>query len=306
MPLNISPQKTRIGWIGTGVMGRSMCRHVMDGGYAVTLYTRTRAKASDLLAAGARWADSPRHVAESADVVFSIVGYPQDVREVLIGEQGALVGSRPGSVLVDMTTSRPSLAVEVAQQAAERGVISIDAPVTGGDIGARNGTLSIMIGGDAETTAALEPVWPLMGKKWIRHGGPGAGQHAKMVNQILGATAMIGVCEAMLYAYRAGLDLKKVIESVAPGAAGSWALSNLGPRIIAGDFAPGFFVEHFVKDMEIALEETRRMGLSLPGMALAERLYRELIAQGHGRDGTQALILTLAKMSGIDWDAARK
>jgi 3-hydroxyisobutyrate dehydrogenase len=203
-----------------------------------------------------------------------------------------------------MTTSTPALAVEIAAAAAERGVISIDAPVTGGDIGARNAKLSIMIGGDAETIAALEPVWQLMGAKWIRHGGPGAGQHAKIVNQILGCTAMIGVCEALLYAYRAGLDLERVIESVASGAAGSWALSNLGPRMIAGDFAPGFFVEHLVKDLGIALEESRRMGLKLPGLSLANELYASFVEQGHGRDGTQALILALAQMSGIEWQPA--
>jgi 3-hydroxyisobutyrate dehydrogenase len=209
-------------------------------------------------------------------------------------------------VLVDMTTSRPVLAVEIAEAAARRGVVSIDAPVTGGDIGARNATLSIMIGGDADTIAALEPVWRLLGKKYLRHGGPGAGQHAKMVNQITGASGMVGVCEALLYAYRAGLDLEKCIESVSPGAAGSWALSNLGPRIIAGNFAPGFFVEHFLKDMEIAIEESRRMGLKMPGIALAEQLYRALADQGHARDGTQALILALAQMSGIEWPSAGK
>lgn len=305
MTIHVSPEQTRIGWIGTGVMGRSMCGHVLDGGFRVTLFTRTRAKAADLLARGAGWAELPRDVAAASDVVFSIVGYPNDVREVLIGDNGALAGSRAGSVLVDMTTSKPALAVEIAAAAAARGVVSIDAPVTGGDVGARSATLSIMIGGDAETIAALEPIWRLMGKKWIRHGGPGAGQHAKMVNQILGATGMIGVCEALLYAYRAGLDLEKVIESVAPGAAGSWALSNLGPRIIKGDFAPGFFIEHFLKDMEIALEETRRMGLTLPGITLAEKLYRAVAAQGHARDGTQSLILALAQMSGVDWDLRR-
>jgi 3-hydroxyisobutyrate dehydrogenase len=299
--MQVSPESTRIGWIGTGVMGRSMCGHVLAGGYQVTLFTRTRAKADELLSRGAHWAESPRAVAAQSDVVISMVGYPDDVREVLIGEAGALAGSRTGSVLVDMTSSRPALAVEVAEAAAKSGVISIDAPVTGGDIGARNATLSIMIGGDAETIAALEPIWRLMGKKWIRHGGPGAGQHAKIVNQILVGTTMIGLCEALLYASQAGLDLDKVIESVASGAAGSWALSNLGPRIIRGDFAPGFFVEHLVKDLGIALEESRRLGLKLPGVELADELYRALVAQGHGRKGTQALILALAKLSSFDW-----
>ncbi len=236
----VAPDSTRIGWIGTGVMGRSMCGHLLNAGYRTTLHTRTPAKADDLIARGARWADSPRAVAADSDIVFSIVGFPNDVRAVLIGDTGALSGCRPGSVLVDMTTSRPALAVEIAAAAAARGVTSIDAPVSGGDIGAKNGTLSIMIGGDADTVAGLEPLWQRMGRIWVRHGGPGAGQHAKMANQVAVACGMMGVCETLLYAYRAGLDLNKVIESVGPGAAGSWALSNLGPRIIAGNFAPGF------------------------------------------------------------------
>ncbi|MCC6493733.1 MAG: NAD(P)-dependent oxidoreductase, partial [Pirellulales bacterium] len=239
--------------------------------------------------------------AESADVVFSIVGYPSDVREVTQGPQGSRAGCHEGAVLVDMTTSQPALAQEIAVVAAQRGVTAIDAPVSGGDIGARNGTLSIMIGGDAQAVAALEPCWKAMGSKWVRQGGPGAGQHAKMVNQTLICGGMVGVCEALVYAYRAGLDLDRVLESVASGAAGSWSLSNLGPRMICGDFAPGFFVEHFLKDMAIILEESRRMNLALPGVALAEQLYRAVAAQGHGRAGTQALILALAGFSGVEW-----
>jgi len=304
MTLEISPQNTRTGWIGTGVMGRSMCGHILDAGYPVTIYNRTKSKADALVERGARWADSPRDVAAASDVVFLIVGYPDDVREVTLGEQGALAGAKTGSVLVDMTTSRPALAVEIAEAAAKRGVVSIDAPVSGGDVGAKNGTLSIMIGGDAQTVAALEPLWKVMGSKWIRQGGPGAGQHTKMVNQVLIATNMIGVCEALLYGYKAGLDLDRVLESVASGAAGSWSLSNLGPRIIAGNFDPGFFVEHFLKDMAIALEESRRMGLRLPGLELSEKLYREVAAQGHARNGTHALMLALAKTSGVDWRQA--
>ena len=184
--------------------------------------------------------------------------------------------------------------------------MSIDAPVSGGDVGARNATLSIMIGGDAETVAALEPIWKTMGAKWIRQGGPGAGQHTKMVNQILIATGMIGVCEALLYGYKAGLDLEKVLESVASGAAGSWSLSNYGPRIIAGNFDPGFFVEHFIKDMGIALAESRRMGLAMPGLALAEQLYQAVAAQGHARKGTHSLMLALAHISGLDWQKRAK
>jgi 3-hydroxyisobutyrate dehydrogenase len=301
MAHEVSPEKTRIGWIGTGVMGRSMCGHLIAAGYEVTLFTRTKEKAAELMERGAKWAATPRDVAAKSDVIISIVGFPSDVREVLLGKDGALAGCKAGSVLVDMTTSEPSLAVEIAQRAKERGVASIDAPVSGGDVGARNATLSIMIGGDADTVAALEPIWKTMGSKWIRKGGPGAGQHTKMVNQVLIATGMIGVCEALLYGYKAGLNLEKVLESVASGAAGSWSLSNYGPRMIAGNFDPGFFVEHFIKDMGIALAEARRMSLALPGLALAEQLYQAVAAQGHARKGTHSLMLALAKISGLDW-----
>jgi 3-hydroxyisobutyrate dehydrogenase len=299
--MQISPQQTKIGWIGTGVMGRSMCGHLISAGYQATVFSRTKAKAAELLERGARWAESPRDVAAASDVVISIVGFPEDVRHVLLDESGALAGCTKGNILVDMTTSRPSLAVEIAEKAATRGVVSIDAPVSGGDVGARNATLSIMIGGDADTVAALEPIWKTMGSKWIRQGGPGAGQHTKMVNQTLIASGMIGVCEGLLYGYKGGLDLEKMLESVASGAAGSWSLSNYGPRMMANNFDPGFFVEHFLKDMNIALEESRRMGLALPGLALAEQLYRAVAAQGYARNGTHALMLALAQMSGIDW-----
>jgi 3-hydroxyisobutyrate dehydrogenase len=301
MARSISSQHTRIGWIGTGVMGRSMCGHLLTAGYSVTLFNRTKSKAADLIERGARWAASPRDVAAVSDVVFSIVGFPGDVRQVILDPDGALAGCKAGSALVDMTTSQPSLAVEIAERAADRGVVSIDAPVSGGDVGARNATLSIMIGGDAGTVAALEPIWKTLGSKWVLQGGPGAGQHTKMVNQTLIATGMIGVCEAILYGYKAGLDLEKVLESVASGAAGSWSLSNYGPRMMANNFDPGFFVEHFLKDMAIALGEARRMRLALPGLALAEQLYQAVAAQGHARNGTHALLLALANMSGIDW-----
>lgn len=302
MPLStITPESAKLGWIGVGVMGRSMCGHLIDAGYPMTVYTRTRSRAEPLLERGAKWADSPRKVAEAADVVFSIVGFPSDVREVILGENGALAGCKPGNILVDMTTSQPSLAVEIARAAAERDVHSVDAPVSGGDVGAREARLSIMIGGDENVVAALRPCFEAMGKTIVRQGGPGAGQHTKMVNQTLVAAGMISVCEALLYAYRAGLDLETVLESVGSGAAGSWSLSNLGPRIIKGNFEPGFAVEHFIKDMRIALDEARRMGIALPGLALAEQLYTALAAQGHGRDGTHALQLALAGLSGIDW-----
>jgi 3-hydroxyisobutyrate dehydrogenase len=299
--MQVSPQQTRIGWIGTGVMGRSMCGHLLSAGYPVTLFTRTQSKAAELLERGARWADSPRDVAAASEVVISIVGLPDDVRSVLVGGDGALNGCKAGNVLVDMTTSQPSLAMEIAQQAAERGVVSIDAPVSGGDVGARNATLSIMIGGDSQTVAALEPIWKSLGSKWVLQGGPGAGQHTKMVNQTLIASGMIGVCEGLLYGFKAGLNLEKVLESVASGAAGSWSLSNYGPRMMTNNFDPGFFVTHFLKDMRIALEEARRMGLALPGLALAEQFYQALAAQGHSNKGTHSLMLALAKLSGIDW-----
>jgi 3-hydroxyisobutyrate dehydrogenase len=250
---------------------------------------------------GAAWGNTPRLVAQQSDVVFAIVGFPRDVREVFLGADGALAGARAGNVLVDMTTSEPSLAVEIYQAAKGKGVFAIDAPVSGGDVGAREARLSIMIGGDRDAVDALQPCWEALGKTIIHQGGPGAGQHTKMVNQTLIASNMIGVCEALLYAYKAGLDLPTVLQSVAPGAAGSWSLSNLGPRIIANNFDPGFFVEHFIKDMGIALDEAKRMNLALPGLALAHQLYISLKAKGHGRDGTHALTLALAEMSGIDW-----
>jgi 3-hydroxyisobutyrate dehydrogenase len=302
--LTADPQTTRVGWIGTGVMGLSMCGHVVDTGYAVTVNSRTRERAEPLLAKGASWAETPAEVAAASDVVCSIVGYPDDVREIVLGEHGALAGAREGSVLVDLTTSEPSLAVEIYEQAATRGVASIDAPVSGGDVGARNAALSIMVGGDEDALERVRPLLEVMGKTIVRQGGPGAGQHTKMVNQTLIATCMIGVCEALLYAYQAGLDLETVLESVAPGAAGSWSLTNYAPRMLKSDFEPGFVVEHFVKDMGIALAEARRMNLSLPGLALAQQLYIALMAQGKGRQGTQSLILALATLSNVEWQGA--
>ncbi|MBL8825858.1 MAG: NAD(P)-dependent oxidoreductase [Planctomycetaceae bacterium] len=297
----IEPGKTRLGWIGTGVMGVSMCGHLLAKGFACTVYNRSKARAESLLAKGAKWADSPKGVAEQSDVIFTIVGFPSDVREVTLGASGTLAGAKAGSILVDMTTSEPSLAVEIYEAAKAKGVQSVDAPVSGGDIGAKEARLSIMIGGDKEVVDALQPCWETMGKTIIHQGGPGAGQHTKMANQILIASNMIGVCESLLYAYRSGLDLNTVMMSVSPGAAGSWSLSNLGPRIIANNFDPGFVVEHFIKDMGIALQESRRMGLSMPGLALANQLYISLAAQGYGRHGTHALEVALANMAGIDW-----
>lgn len=298
---SIVPGTTRIGWIGTGVMGASMCGHLIDAGFSATVFTRSKEKAQELLDKGATWAETPKQVAENSDVIFSIVGFPSDVRAVMLGEDGALAGAASGSVLVDMTTSEPSLAIEIYEAAKEQGIHSVDAPVSGGDVGAKNGTLSIMIGGDSDVVDALQPCWDAMGQTIVHQGPAGAGQHTKMVNQTLIATGMIGVCEALLYGYKAGLDLETVMKSVSSGAAGSWSLSNLGPRIIENNFDPGFFVEHFIKDMGIALDESRRMGLSMPGLALGHQLYMAVQAMGHGRDGTHALELALAKISGIDW-----
>ncbi len=299
---SVTPATTRVGWIGTGVMGSSMCGHLVARGYSVTVSTRTRAKAGDLVAAGATWADSPGEVASLSDVIFTMVGYPADVREVILGPHGALPAARPGSILVDMSTSEPALAVEIAERAELSGVHALDAPVSGGDVGARNAALSIMVGGPAEVFEALRPLLEVMGSTIVRQGGPGAGQHTKMMNQVLIASNMVGVCEALLYAYRANLDLESVLASVSGGAAGSWSLSNLAPRMIANNMAPGFYVNHFVKDMGIALAEASRMRLALPGLALAHQLYVALQAQDGGTDGTQSLIRALASLSGLDWE----
>ena len=298
----VTPALTRIGWIGTGVMGSSMCGHLLAHGYRVTVSTRTRDKASALLEAGAAWADSPSEVASMSDVVFTMVGYPSDVREVILGPDGALRTAAPGSILVDMSTSEPSLAVEIAERAQTVGVHSLDAPVSGGDVGARNAALSIMVGGPPEVFDATRPAFEVMGSTIVLQGGHGAGQHTKMMNQILIANNMVGVCEALLYAYRANLDLESVLASVSGGAAGSWSLSNLAPRMIANNMAPGFYVNHFVKDMGIALAEAGRLAIALPGLALAHQLYVALQAQGGGSDGTQSLIRALASMSAVDWE----
>ena len=297
----ITPKTSKIGWVGTGVMGHSMCRNLMESGFQVSLYSRTQNKAADLIAAGANWCESPKAVAQASDVIFSIVGMPSDVREVFLSDRGVLAGCQPGNIVVDMTTSEPQLAIELADAARGLGVHSVDAPVSGGDVGARAGTLSIMIGGDAEVVTALEPCWKAMGKTYVRQGEAGSGQHAKIVNQILVAAGMIGVCESLLYAQQSGLDLETVLQSVSSGAAGSWALSNLAPRIVSGNFDPGFFVEHFVKDLGIAMRESKRMSLTLPGLELACELYERVVARGDGQLGTHALQMTLSEMSDLNW-----
>jgi len=293
------PGKTRIGWIGTGVMGRWMCQHAMTKGYSATVYNRSKEKAQPLLEQGAKWAATPKQVAESADVVFAIVGFPKDVRDVFLGKEGALAGSKSGTILVDMTTSEPSLAAEIYQAAKAKGVAALDAPVSGGDVGAKNAALSIMVGGDADAFEAVRPLFECMGKTIIHQGSAGAGQHTKMVNQILIASNMIALCEGLLYGYKAGLDLETAFKSVSVGAAGSKALEVLGPRMMARNFEPGFYVEHFIKDMGIALDESKRMGLCMPGLALAHQLYIALQAQGCGRKGTHALMLALEHISNI-------
>ncbi len=282
-------------------MGISMAGHLLDAGHPLNVFSRTRARAEPLLARGATWSETPAHVAAGADVVFTMVGLPSDVRDVILGDHGVLSTIAAGGVIVDMTTSEPSLAQELYEMAKARGVDSVDAPVSGGDVGARNATLSIMVGGDAAAVDRVRPLLGLLGKTIVHQGPAGSGQHTKMVNQTLIATGMIGVCEALLYAYKAGLDPETVLESVSGGAAGSWSLSNYGPRLLEGDYAPGFMVEHFIKDMEITLAEARRMDLALPGLALAHELYLALRAQGGGRDGTQALIRVLASLSAVDW-----
>jgi 3-hydroxyisobutyrate dehydrogenase len=300
-PVPATPDRTRVGWIGAGVMGAAMCGHLCAAGYRVTVSTRTKDRARGLLDAGATWVDTPAEVAGRSDIVFSMVGFPDDVRAVTLGSDGTLTAAQPGSVLVDMTTSDPELAVEIAAAAAAREVHSLDAPVSGGDVGARNHTLSIMVGGDDGAYQAVLPCLQAMGTTVVHQGGHGTGQHTKLVNQTLIAGNIVAICEALLYAHRAGLDAEGVLASVSTGAAGSWSLSNLAPRMLAGDDAPGFSVDHFVKDMSLALHEARRMRLALPGLALAQQLYIALQAQGHGRNGTQALIHAVASLSGIDW-----
>lgn len=289
-------------------MGGACAARLAAAEYELTVFTRTQTKAKPLLDAGAVWADSPRAVAERSDVVFSCVGYPRDVREIFFGTDGVFSAwstldpnaDAARKIFVDMTTSSPELAVEIADAAERAGFDALDAPVSGGDVGARNGSLSIMVGGAATAFERLAPIFANLGTNVRRAGGPGAGQRTKTTNQILIAGNMIGVCEALLYAYRAGLDLDGVLASVSSGAAGSWSLSNLAPRILNGDFAPGFYVEHFVKDLGIALDDAERLRLSLPGVALARQLYLALIAQGGERLGTQALIRALATLSNVD------
>jgi 3-hydroxyisobutyrate dehydrogenase len=263
----------------------------------VTLFTRTREKAQALLDRGATWAASPRDAAAQADVVFTMVGFPADVREVYFGDAGVLVAARTGLQLVDMTTTSPTLAKEIDAAARAKGASSLDAPVSGGDVGARNATLSIMVGGDTAAFDAALPLLQRLGKTIIHEGPAGAGQHTKLCNQIVIAGTMIGVCESLLYGRRAGLDLETMLQAIRGGAAACWALDNLAPRVLKGNFEPGFFVDHFVKDMGLALDEAERMKLQLPGLTLVRAIYVRAQQLGYGRKGTQALYLALDEMA---------
>ena len=279
-----------IGWIGTGVMGVSMAKHLMAAGHPLIIHTRTRARAEPLLASGAEWAESPLDVAERAEIVCSMVGYPEDVEVTHLGLQGTLSAAKAPALLIDFTTSSPALAQRIAERGAALGTQAIDAPVSGGDIGARNATLSIMCGGTDAAFQAARPVLDLLGKTVVLQGPAGAGQHTKMVNQLLIAGTMLGMAEALSYAKKAGLNPETVLQSVGGGAAASWSLTNLAPRILKSDFAPGFFIEHFLKDLRIALDEARASGLDLPCATAAERTYRALAEAGYARAGTQAIV----------------
>ncbi|MBH0175354.1 NAD(P)-dependent oxidoreductase [Fictibacillus sp. 23RED33] len=275
-------------------MGKSMAGHLMNAGYPVHVYTRTKAKAEDLLEKGAKWADTPKEIAQTCDVIITMVGYPKDVEEVYLGEEGLVAHAKEGSYLIDMTTSSPQLAQKIERTAAERNIATLDAPVSGGDIGARDAKLSIMVGGSESAFHDMEPIFSKMGTNVVYQGKAGSGQHTKMCNQIAIASGMMGVCEAILYAEKAGLDPDNVLKSIESGAAGSWNLSNLGPRILKGDFAPGFYVKHFIKDMNIALKSAEEMGLLTPGLQLAKKLYDELAEMGEEDSGTHALYKRLA------------
>ena len=285
----MTEQKPTVGFIGIGVMGRSMAGHLLDAGYSVHVYNRTQVKAQDLVDRGAQWQSSPGKVAAAADVIITIVGFPVDVESVYLGEDGVLAQARSGSLAIDMTTSCPNLASRIAQEAAAKGIEVLDAPVSGGDIGAREARLSIMVGGSVSGFERALPLFEIMGKNIVHQGPAGSGQHTKMCNQIAIASGMMAISEAMAYAKKSGLQPETVLKSIESGAAGSWSLTNLAPRVLKGDYAPGFFVKHFIKDMKIAIESAQAMGLDLPGLQLAKKLYDQLASKGCEDDGTQAL-----------------
>ncbi|MBD7970847.1 NAD(P)-dependent oxidoreductase [Paenibacillus gallinarum] len=293
----VSPEQTTVGFIGTGVMGKSMAGHLQKAGYALHVYTRTAAKAEELIKQGATWHESPASLAAACGVIITMVGYPKDVEEIYLGENGIIANAPSGAYLIDMTTSSPQLAARIYEEALKSGLHALDAPVSGGDIGAKNAKLSIMVGGEKTDYEAVRPIFELMGKNIVHQGPAGAGQHTKMCNQIAIASNMMGVCEALAYAKTSGLDPEIVLKSIETGAAGSWSLSNLGPRMIAGDYEPGFFVKHFIKDMGIALSSAEEMGLQTPGLALAKSLYEELSELGYDDKGTQILYQYYMKFS---------
>ncbi|HDU3403943.1 TPA: NAD(P)-dependent oxidoreductase [Listeria monocytogenes] len=280
----------KIGFVGTGVMGSSMAGHLLEAGYEVLVYTRTKTKAEDLLEKGALWIKTPGELANKVDILISMVGYPKDVEELYLGENGFFENLAVGTVAIDMTTSSPALAKKMAEFGREKGIGVLDAPVSGGDIGAKNGTLAIMVGGSEDVFLKVKPIFDILGSSVILQGDAGAGQHTKMVNQIAIASNMIGVTEAIIYAEAAGLNPSSVLDSISGGAAGSWSLANLIPRVLKDDFSPGFFIKHFIKDMGIAISEAKQMGLELPGLTLAEKMYQTLAEQGLSEEGTQALI----------------
>ena len=287
--MTLCKKDTLIGFIGTGVMGKSMAMNLMKAGYKVLVYNRTKAKAEELIEKGATWKDTVAEVAREANVIITIVGYPKDVREVYLGENGIIENAKAGSYLIDMTTSSPKLAKEIYEAAKARNLHALDAPVSGGDVGAKEARLSIMVGGDAEAFEEVKPIFEVMGKNIVLQGGAGAGQYTKMSNQIAIASNMLGVCEAMAYAIKAGLDPKVVLKSIESGAAGSWSLSNYTPRMLSGDFEPGFYIKHFINDMKIALVSAKELGLKTPDLELALSIYEELAERGEENSGTQAL-----------------
>jgi 3-hydroxyisobutyrate dehydrogenase-like beta-hydroxyacid dehydrogenase len=285
----VNNQEIEIGFIGMGVMGKSMASNLLDGGFTIHIYTRTKAKAEELLNKGAVWQDSPAEIASAVDIIITMIGYPKDVEDVYLGEKGILQNAKKGSIAIDMTTSSPQLAALIYKEAKALDISVLDAPVSGGDIGAKEGTLSIMTGGDKATFDQVRPLFEIMGKNIVYQGKAGSGQHCKMANQIAVASTMMGVCEALRYAEKAGLSPETVLESIEAGAAGSWALSNLAPRMIRGDFDPGFYVKHFIKDMNIALESSASLGLNAPGLRLVKELYDQLAEDGGENYGTHAL-----------------
>ncbi len=287
--MNETEDRKKVGFVGLGIMGQSMAGHILNGGYELHVYNRTKSKANELISRGATWHDTAGDVAEVSDIIFTIVGYPKDVEETYLGAGGIVERAKSGTILIDMTTSSPTLAGVIAQRASKKGIASLDAPVSGGDVGAKAGRLSIMVGGDEKAFKESLPLLELMGENIVHQGAPGAGQHTKMCNQIAIAATMLAVSESLAYAESSGLDAKRVLSSIGTGAAASFLLNNLGPKMLDRDYSPGFYVHHFIKDMSIAISEAERMKLDLPTLALAKKLYEKIASNGHGEEGTQAI-----------------